>query len=204
MVAAAHGVPPAWVSTIQGAELWAFQMALHNVLFPSHVFTDCKTVQVGVRQEPQWLRASKRRYARIWTVIHAALDDGASANTMVWLPAHTSQDRVGEAQCSDGLVLSYDMWQANRMVDLLAKEAAERVRQPPATRKWIKSHFKRLRDVAVFVGQLTYEAGAHVSPDGTVVRDSVGVACMARSAKRVPPQSAVHLGGGLAGEPASG
>ena len=28
-VAAAHGLPPKWVDTIQGAELWAILMALH-------------------------------------------------------------------------------------------------------------------------------------------------------------------------------
>ncbi len=34
VMAAAHGVPPAWVNTIQGAELWAVQMVLSNVVFP--------------------------------------------------------------------------------------------------------------------------------------------------------------------------
>ncbi len=42
VMAAAHGVPPPWVNTIQGAELWAVKMVWSNVVFPSHVFTDCK------------------------------------------------------------------------------------------------------------------------------------------------------------------
>ena len=47
LVAAAFGVPPFWVDTIQGAELWAVQMTLAAVVFPSAIYTDCKTVQLG-------------------------------------------------------------------------------------------------------------------------------------------------------------
>ncbi len=36
LVAAAFGVPPKWVDTIQCAELWAVQMALSHVAFPEN------------------------------------------------------------------------------------------------------------------------------------------------------------------------
>ena len=61
VVAAAFGVPPRWVDTIQGAELWALQMALAEVFFPKAIYTDCRTVQQGVQQGTQWLHSSKRR-----------------------------------------------------------------------------------------------------------------------------------------------
>eukprot|EP00973_Karenia_brevis_P078828 10940239-Karenia_brevis.AAC.1 len=60
VVAAAYGVPPQWVDSIQGAELWAVQIALATIVFPKAILTDCKTVQTGVRQTGQWIKSSKR------------------------------------------------------------------------------------------------------------------------------------------------
>lgn len=151
LVAAAFGVPPLWVDTIQGAELWAVQMTLAAVVFPSAIYTDCKTVQLGVRQEAQWAGSSKRRYARIWQVIHSGLDDGAAAGSVIWMPAHTSQDRIGEAKCSDGMPISADMWCANQLVDLLAKQAAESVRHDADTVSRIHDRLGQLTEVAILV-----------------------------------------------------
>ena len=133
VVAAAFGVPPRWVDTIQGAELWAVQMALASAVFPDRIYTDCKTVQVGVQQLSQWAGSSSRRYARVWSVIHVGLDGGACASMVQWIPAHTSRDRIDEVSCSDGTVVTEAMWCANQMADLLAKQAAESVRHLPAT-----------------------------------------------------------------------
>jgi hypothetical protein len=41
ILAAAFGVPPKWVDSIQGAELWAVRMALQSVLLPNKLYTDC-------------------------------------------------------------------------------------------------------------------------------------------------------------------
>ena len=39
LIASATGVPPRWVDTIQGAELWAVRMALLHVAFPDVFYT---------------------------------------------------------------------------------------------------------------------------------------------------------------------
>ena len=61
IVAAAYGVPPLWVDTIQGAELWAVQMVLASMTLPEKIYTDCKTVQMGVNASAAWAGSSKRR-----------------------------------------------------------------------------------------------------------------------------------------------
>ena len=66
LLAAAYGVPPRWVDTIQGAELWAVQMAMLHGLFPRRLWTDCDTVCIGLAKTATWAGSSKRRYARIW------------------------------------------------------------------------------------------------------------------------------------------
>ena len=48
LVAAAYGVPPEFVDTIQGADLWAVRVALLCAAFPSKLFTDCMSVKIGV------------------------------------------------------------------------------------------------------------------------------------------------------------
>ena len=75
MFAAAFGVPPEWVDTIQGAELWAVQMALLHAPFPDRLYTDCDSVRSGVSRSVEWTHSSKRKYARIWIVVSSQLDD---------------------------------------------------------------------------------------------------------------------------------
>ena len=198
LVAAAYGVPPVWVDSIQGAELWAVQMTLSSVVFPSAIYTDCKTVQLGVRKEAQWVGSSKRRYARMWLVIHSGLDNGGASESVVWMPAHTSADRIGEAKCSDGSTLTEHMWYANQLVDLLAKQAAESVRHERHLLDWTQERYRQLVEVAMFVGKLTYEAGAHVLPDGKVARDSEGLST------RIPLARRRRANGHARGDPSHG
>ena len=172
VVAAAFGVPPRWVDTIQGAELWAIQMALSSVSFAGAVYTDCKTVQVGIGRGTGWVHNAKRRYARIWAVIHSSLDDGDRCHIIKWMPAHTSKASVGSARCSNGKTLTKVMRLANQMADSLAKEAAATVRVSELFRREAKENFGRAVELAVFVGQLTHEASAHKTADGRVIRDS--------------------------------
>ena len=50
LIAAAFGVPPKDVNTIQGAELWALKQALTFVPSPGAIYVDCKTVVDGIRR----------------------------------------------------------------------------------------------------------------------------------------------------------
>ena len=79
LVAAAYGVPPKDVNTIQGAELWALKQALTFVPSPVAIYVDCKTVVDGVRSGHHWIYSSKRRYHQHWVTIFQALDAGESA-----------------------------------------------------------------------------------------------------------------------------
>ena len=76
---------------------------------------------------------------------------------------------------------------ATEMADKLAKKAAESVAITARARKWLKSRFAQAKALAIFVGQLTHEAGAHRLPTDETVRDSVGIDAAAapnRKAKR--------------------
>ena len=115
---------------------------------------------------------AKRRYARIWAVIHSALDDGDRCHIIKWMPAHTSKASVGSARCSNGKTLTKEMRLANQMADSLAKDAAATVRVPESFRRETKKNFRRAVELAVFVGQLTHEASARKMADGQVIRDS--------------------------------
>ena len=111
----------------------------------------------------------------MWLVVRSGLDNGATSDSVIWMPAHTSQDRIGEAKCSDGNSLTEDMWCANQLVDLLAKQAAESVRHDKVLLDRVAEGLAQLKEVAMFVGKLTCEAGSHVLPDGQVTRDSEGL-----------------------------
>ena len=100
------------------------------------------------------------------------------------MPAHTCASSVGSVVCSDGTVLTEAMRCANDMADGLAKRAAETVRISRSSRQWLQSRFVQAKQLAIFVGQLTDQAGAHRQPGGEIARDSVGIdAGAARSRK---------------------
>ena len=88
------------------------------------------------------------------------------------MPAHLSEERIADARCSDGSAVTVDMWCANQMADLLAKDAAESVRHNLQTREWLTDRQKQLRELAVFVGKLTHEANNFKCGDGAILRDS--------------------------------
>ena len=173
VLAAAFGVPPKWVDTIQGAELWAVHMALQTFLMPQEVFTDCQTIQKGVRRGLEWAQGANRRYSRLWTALHFDLDEGQQAELVHWMPAHTSEASVGKVRCSDGTLLTDTMRCANAIVDRLAKEAANSIAISPGMRARLKERFTQARELAIFVGQVTFAAGRCIR-DGAVCRDSVG------------------------------
>ena len=171
VLAAAYGVPPRWVDTIHGAELWAVQMALQTGVFVEAVVTDCKSVQLGAGKDSAWMGSSKRRYARIWNVLSGSLE-GRGSELVIWMPAHTGKQSVGSTSCSNGSVLT-EAWRcANEMADLLAKDGAESVRVDEDFRAEVKEGFQRARELAIFVGKLTFEAGAHKTTDGQTRRDA--------------------------------
>jgi len=172
VIMAAHGVPPKWVDTIQGAELWAVQMALAEVVLPQRLWTDCQTVKLGLGRPSEWAGSSKRKFARIWNVVRAQVDDIPDA--VQWMPAHVSESSVGHVKASVGRV-THDMWCANQICDILCKESAESVRVPEATRVQLTSRRKQLGELLVYLAHLTVAANGLKLPDGSFLRDSTAV-----------------------------
>ena len=143
------GTPPSWIDTIQNAELWAVQMALTHVVFPECLYTDCDSVRLGVRKSLSWAQSSKRRYARIWSALANQLED--NAEVVHWMPAHIPQSEIGQAIASTGEHVSEDMWCANQIVDLLAKDGADLVRYPSSDRQYVLSIESKVKELAIFL-----------------------------------------------------
>ena len=122
----------------------------------------------------------------MWTALHYDLDQGEQADIVHWIPAHTSLEQVGRLLCSDGTVLTDTMKCANEMVDHLAKQAAETIAITAGMRARLKGRYAQARELAVFVGQLTYAAGHCDRGDGKHCRDSVGM-CAATARRRPAP-----------------
>ena len=167
---AAHGVPPKWVDSIQGAELWAVNMALQHVQCPEKLYSDCDSVRLGAKKSLEWATSSKRRHARIWSTI--ALQIEGATELIQWMPAHTSEASIGERLCSDGVPVSGDLWSANQIVDMLAKQSADSVRLSQSFRSSFNFKEAKAFELAKYLGQVTFEANNHVSGDGKVIRDS--------------------------------
>ena len=74
---------------------------------------------------------------------------------------------------------------------MLAKEAALSIAMSPGVRARLKSRFIQAKELAIFVGQLTFEAGHCVRGDGKPCRDSVGIdMATARHRKQVRAKKA--------------
>ena len=51
------------MDTIQGAELWAVQMVLASITLSEKIYTDCKTVQIGVNAWVAWAGHEANQHA---------------------------------------------------------------------------------------------------------------------------------------------
>ena len=103
----AHGLPPRWVDSAPGAELWALRVVLALCGEPPPIVTDCRALLNGLALGPAAARDPKRPHARTWGMVLAVLDSPAAAalarERLVWMPAHGSAAATtGRALRSDG------------------------------------------------------------------------------------------------------
>ena len=192
LIAMAKGVPPAWVDTIQGAELWAVKMALLYAPFPEVLYTDCKTVYSGVRNGIEWASSSKRRYARLWMSLVDMLE--GRYETIHWMPAHTSASSIGWAGSTDGRTIDEIRWSANQIVDMLAKKAAEANRVPAEFGRDLLRCESQLKELLVYLGKLTVQANEFDTGNG-VIRDSDPAKPRDRRRKRGSARGREGVGG---------
>ena len=171
IVAAAHGVPPGWVDSIQGAELWAVRMATAHTEFCASYRVDCETVQKGFSRGREWACAGRRRYARIWAPVFASLD-GQDEAQIVWMPAHTLSSDVGSKVLSDGSLLTHEDRDTNAEADKLAKEAAATCRAADNVREKLVEEYDRTAAIARWIGEIAVIASETVGQDGGRLRDA--------------------------------
>ena len=172
VTATAHGSPPAWITTVYGAEVWALLMAATYALPGTSYRTDCLTALRVFMRGPASATSGKSYYARAWAAVFAALDDHGSTADILWMPAHTGPSHIGTATLSDGSLMTRIDQSANDLADKLAKSAALEFRVPLQVRSRIAADQVLARQLAMWIGQATAMASAYPSPDGKLVRDS--------------------------------
>ena len=179
VIASAHGRPPAWTGGIHGAELWSLLMAALTALPGSDFRVDCMAVQVGTQRGRAWATAPERHLARAWSPLAASLED--QVGNVVWMPAHTSHEAVGNKRLGDGSYLSEVDRRLNDIVDRLAKLAAKADRLPLAQRRLVQALWDRVTAIAIWIGQATVLANEFPDPDHpqsggkmTLIRDNEG------------------------------
>ena len=93
-VAAAHGVPPAWVRSVNAAETWALAQAARSSLPGSSFKSDCLAAVLTARQGCSHATSAKQTCAEAWAMFFAAAGE-EGIPPVEWIPAHTSVDDVG-------------------------------------------------------------------------------------------------------------
>ena len=172
------GWPPSWCTTAAAAEAWALQVVLETCPFPPKMRTDCLALLSTAREGSRRAEHHSRPLARIWRLIRQAIDvDIASlvdGGLLAWVPAHKTLKAVGEAKDSNGNRLTIVDWRANRLVDMLAKLAAEAAQASKHTILLLKSAEAAAAHAACLLGVVTHAANNYVEvtvqADGEVTK----------------------------------
>jgi len=157
--ASAHGVPPAWITTIFGAETWAVLQAVSHAEQQAVLRIDCKAVvDLLILGSSRAVRPS-RLTAKAWAQIFAAAGDAPPLD-VAWMPAHTSLADIGRKRLSNGEMLTGIDRRANDIADHLAKAAVSEHRVPPAVRKIVQDQEKQVTEMAWWVARVTVAANS--------------------------------------------
>ena len=120
---------------------------------------------------------------------------------LVWMPAHQPLAAIGTKRMSNGKLLTAVDWRSNRLVDVLAKQAAATREAPRAVYLLLESAQAAVRHASALLGRVTVAANHHevstTQGDGTekvvVQRDAQqpdGATRARRSQKRAAPKPA--------------
>jgi hypothetical protein len=166
VTAAAYGLTPDWVDTIGGAEAWALFQAMSRAVPGSSFRVDCKPCVDMVHAGEAVATEGRRILARVFKLVFTALHDSES---VVWIPAHTSESDVGVKVIGNGQTLTAIDREANSLADKLAKLAVEEHRVPPNVRSAFGKHFKLQEELVRWIGLVGYLAN---HSEGTPTRDT--------------------------------
>jgi hypothetical protein len=177
VVASASGIPPKWVEGIYGAELWALLNAAQNAFPGSPFYIDCKAVQLGAKNGPEWAGAPVRKLGRAWIPLAGILHD--SGSDVNWMPAHCTPKDIGTARLSNGQYMTESDLQSNGLVDTLAKDEAKKYFPRQADKRSVTFSSRLVECIAKWIGQCTHAANSFPTKgDGgkTIkIRDSCGM-----------------------------
>ena len=165
LLGTARGIPPQWCYTAAAAEAWALLEVLRQSPVPPRMRTDCQSLLNMAKQGAEVATAANRPLARIWVSIAGILDGDLTtlerSNLLVWQPAHQTIQAIRQRHGSDGRKITTTDWRANRLVDALAKQAAEQVRAQKATRNLLQSARAACQHAACTLGRVTFAANNH-------------------------------------------
>ena len=163
VVASAYGVPPPWLTGIEGAEAWAlFQALLHSVPAECTYWVDCLPLLTAVGKGPAVARDPKNVLARVHGLIHGTLE-GDGCEHIGWMPAHLTAKEIGIATRSDGEAVTEVDLRGNALVDSLAKAGAQTHRVPETEVLMWEDLHTRVVDRAVWIGIATQAANEHAA-----------------------------------------
>ena len=80
------------------------------------------------------------------------------------MPAHSSATAVGVARRSDGELLTFGDWRANRLADVVAKRVADGPPSLPAAQAALAAAVQAVTHEAALVGVVTVAANHHSAP----------------------------------------
>ena len=181
LLAAGKGNPPNWVIDSGGAEVWAFLQVLE--MFPdcSRITTDYYNILVMLQSGRKSATAATRPLARLWRSIYDCIDKRGTIDILRkrvwWMPSHCPLATVGTRVMSNGEFVGALDWRANRLVDHLARIAAELVTVPDLAGIIRDQFSKAVEYCAASLGVVTHAANNHIIPvtreDGVVVNRKV-------------------------------
>jgi hypothetical protein len=137
----------------------------------------------------------------IGTKLDGNIETLADDELLAWMPAHQTLAAIGTRRLSNGKLLTAVDWRANRLVDVLAKQAAATREAPRAVSLLLKSAQAAVRHASALLGRVTVAANHHevstTQEDGTekivVKRDAQqpdAATRARRSRKRAAPKPA--------------
>ncbi len=177
-VAEAHGIAPAWVGCINGAEAWAIKQAAMLALPGARFVTDSLTCLNALRNGPRRALHPKNRLARVWRQIFTIFDTESDSASLRWMPSHCTEQQIGEKKCSDGAPVTRADWLGNARADALAKQAAFRRRAPLDYRAEVAACDDAVETIGMYLGWFTWAAN---NAPGPPFRDATSLTAAQRA-----------------------
>ena len=157
-----NGTPPHWIDSSPAAEAWALYITLMYCGLPNCIVTDCEGLLTTTAAGRCAATVGSAPLARVFNLISAVCDHSmhtlVPSGRLVWMPAHVTHSSIRERVRADGRLLSCFDFRGNRLVDLLAKQAAGLFRAGRSTRCMLASAVAAVSHAAALLGVVTHAA----------------------------------------------